>query len=125
MRLNRSLFLIILACTFFVSCSNSNSEETSSKEDFLSANLDTTVSPSQDFFLYANGGWIKRTTIPKAESAWGVGNLVQEDIYLRLRKINDDAIEKKGVPGSIEQKIGDFWFSGMDSVTINQQGLEP
>jgi putative endopeptidase len=124
MRLNRNLFLIIPACIFFVSCSN-NSKESSSKEDFLSANLDTTVSPSEDFFLYANGGWIKKTPIPKAESAWGVGNMVQEDIYLRLRKINDDATAKKGAPGSIEQKIGDFWFSGMDSATIEQQGLKP
>ena len=49
--------------------------------DFLVQDLDTTVSPATDFFEYANGGWIKSTPIPAAESGWGVGNLVQEDIY--------------------------------------------
>ncbi|HET9800582.1 MAG TPA: hypothetical protein VFP82_02760, partial [Chthoniobacterales bacterium] len=28
------------------------------------SNFDTSVKPSDDFFLYANGGWIKRTEIP-------------------------------------------------------------
>ena len=69
------------------------------KKDFLAANIDTTISPSEDFFLYANGEWIKSTPIPEAESSWGVGYLVQEDIYLRLRKINEDAASKKAETG--------------------------
>src|SRR5216117_4073906 len=79
------------------------------KKDFLAANIDSSVSPAQDFFIYANGGWIKKNPIPKEESAWGVGNLVQEDIYARLRKINADAIGSKAAQGTTEQKIGDFW----------------
>jgi hypothetical protein len=39
---------------------------------------------------------------------WGVGNLVQEDIYSRLRKINEDAAAKNAANGTVEQKIGDF-----------------
>ena len=106
-------------------CFQLSAQRRSSRKDFLATNLDTTVSPAQDFFLYANGGWIKKNPIPKEESSWGVGNLVQEDIYARLRKINADAIAKHGAMGTIEQKIGDFWFSGMDSVGINKKGLTP
>ncbi len=95
------------------------------KPDFLSANIDSTVNPADDFFLYANGGWIKKTPIPGEESGWGIGNMVQEDIYARLRKINEDALQEKAALGTISQKIGDFWFSSMDTVALEKQGLAP
>jgi putative endopeptidase len=63
--------------------------------------------------------------VPGDESAWGVGDLVQEDIYKRLRKINEDAAAKKNADNSIEQKIADFWYTAMDSATIEKQGLQP
>ena len=125
MQLNRSVMSIGIIAVVLASCSNGSVQTESEKKDFLAANLDTTVSPGEDFFLYANGGWIKKTTIPAAESMWGVGDLVQEDIYARLKKINDDAAAKKAATGTIEQKIGDFWYSGMDSASIEQQGLKP
>ncbi|HEY4207699.1 MAG TPA: M13 family metallopeptidase, partial [Puia sp.] len=93
--------------------------------DFLARNLDRTMSPAKDFFSYANGGWIKRTPIPPEESAWGIGQLVQQDIYRRLRKISEDAAAANAPAGSVTQKIGDLWHSGMDSAAINQQGLTP
>jgi putative endopeptidase len=95
------------------------------KPDFLAANIDSTVSPAQDFFFYANGGWIKKTPIPDAESGWGIGNLVQEEIYTRLRKINEDAEKEKAADGMISQKIGDFWYSSMDTLNIEKNGLTP
>ena len=73
-------------------CQNNPKPE---KPDFLAANLDTTVSPSQDFFSYANGGWINKNPIHAAESGWGVGMLVQEEIYNRLHRINKDAAKKQ------------------------------
>jgi putative endopeptidase len=96
--------------------------------DFLARNLDPVTSPAADFFSYANGGWIKRTPIPPEESAWGIGQLVQEDIYKRLRKISEDAgATHYGIApvGSVIQQIGDLWRSGMDSAGINKQGLAP
>ena len=95
------------------------------KPDFLAANIDSSVSPGQDFFAYANGGWIKRTPIPDAESGWGIGNMVEEEIYNRLRKINENAEMEKAADGSTSQKIGDFWFSSMDTADINKNGLTP
>src|SRR5580765_278229 len=117
MRLNRLASLSVLLVSILNSCTNNSNtyQSEDSNKDFLAANLDTTVSPTKDFFLYANGGWIKKTPIPGEESGWGVGNLVEEDTYRRLRKINEDAASKNSAEGSIEQKIGDFWFSGMDS----------
>jgi len=116
------LLLLTTAC---------NRPNPAAKPDFLTADIDTTVSPAQDFFAFANGGWIKRTPIPDAESGWGLGNLVEEEIYSRLRKVNEDASQAagtagaSGAAGAITQKIGDFWYSGMDSADIEKQGLSP
>ncbi len=120
----RRLTASALACSILLFACNSNKEHIQ-KPDILAANIDSTVKPGDDFFMYANGAWIKRTTIPEAESGWGIGNLVQEDVYNKLRKINEDAINAKSTPGSITQKIGDFWKSGMDSIGIDKAGLSP
>ena len=121
----RQILACIALAVAITSCNNNNETTSTTKEDFLSANLDTTVKPSEDFFLYANGSWIKKNPVPGDESAWGVGDLVQEDIYKRLRKINEDAAAKKNTDNSIEQKIADFWYTAMDSATIEKQGLQP
>jgi putative endopeptidase len=34
-------------------------------------NMDTSVSPKEDFYNYVNGNWVKTNTIPDDESRWG------------------------------------------------------
>lgn len=117
---NRVWFVIGIA--LFTACQPAEKKEA---PDFLAADIDTTVSPAQDFFSYANGTWLKNNPIPSDQAGWGVGELVQEDIYSRLRTINEKALTDTAQAGSISQKIGDFWFSGMDSTDIEKQGLKP
>jgi putative endopeptidase len=119
MRYCLSFIILVL---IFTSCRTTDKKEA---PDFLADDIDTTVNPATDFFLYANGGWIKKNPIPADQSAWGVGFLVQEDIYNRLRTINEKALSEKSEPGSVSQKIGDFWFSAMDSDGIEKQGIQP
>ncbi|MEP6675757.1 MAG: M13 family metallopeptidase [Ferruginibacter sp.] len=93
------------------------------KADFLAANIDKSIKAPVDFFDYANGGWITKTPIPSSESGWGIGNLVQEEIYNRILTINKNAAKEKAKAGTTSQKIGDFWFAAMDTVAINKAGL--
>ncbi|HTE01808.1 MAG TPA: M13 family metallopeptidase [Mucilaginibacter sp.] len=88
-------------------------------------NLDPTVKPGDDFFSYANGGWIKKNPIPGAYSSWGIGNVVQEEIRGRLKKINDDALKANATKGTSTQKIGDFYYTGLDSAGIEKAGITP
>ncbi len=94
-------------------------------KDVVYKNMDSTANPTDDFFNYANGGWIKKNPIPAAYSAWGIGNLVSEEIRNQLKKINEDALAEKAAKGTNSQKIGDFYASGMDSAKIEQQGMAP
>ena len=79
-------------CALFISCRSGKQAD----RDILALNVDTTVRPQDDFFDFANGGWIKKNPIPAAYKSWGIGNEVQEDLYKRLKKINEDAIKKPG-----------------------------
>ncbi|MBC7422983.1 MAG: M13 family peptidase, partial [Ferruginibacter sp.] len=115
--------IIITACISFCACKTQSAKNV--QLDILTSNIDSSIKPGDDFFMYANGGWIKHTPIPGAESGWGNGNLVMEENYTRLKKINEDAIAAKGANGTVTQKIGDFWQSAMDTVAINKAGLLP
>jgi putative endopeptidase len=113
---------ILPAFLLFVSCHQAEKKES---PDFLADNIDTSVSPANDFFLYANGEWIKRNPIPADQSRWSIGSLINLDIYNRLRAINEKAEIENAAPGNITKKIGDFWFSGMDTAAIEKEGLDP
>jgi putative endopeptidase len=95
-------------------------------KDVLVENIDTTINPGNDFFKYACGTWLKKNPIPESESVWFIGKLVEEEIYTRLREISEKAAEVKNPnPGSAFQKIGDFYFSGMDTLKIEKEGMDP
>ncbi|HAI84169.1 MAG TPA: M13 family peptidase [Chitinophagaceae bacterium] len=109
---------IVFGFSTLHSCNNNQD-----KPDALAVNMDTTIHPGNDFFAYANGGWIKNNPIPGEQSSWGIGNLVIEENLKRLRTINETAAAKPATTGTPEQKIGDFWKAAMDSSSIEQRGL--
>lgn len=92
------------------------------KTDPLVEAIDTTIAADDDFFMFANGKWIKEHPIPDAYSNWGIGNLVQEQIWEQLKKTNENA--QKRANNTTEQKIGDFYTSAMDTNTIEKNGLK-
>src|SRR3954447_23424058 len=99
------------------------------------ANNDPSVKPADDFFLYANGGWIKRTEIPPEYSRWGSFNQLIEQNNDALHGISEKAAnEAASQPGvsdiskaspSEVQKVGDYYASGMDEKAIEAAGIEP
>ena len=120
--MNKKFIAIIAAASLLGACSQS--DKPVSKEDILRAHLDTTIKPNDDFAGYANNAWIKNNPIPADETSWGIGELVQKELYVRLQKINEDAL-KKGDKAGTGQQIGDFWYSAMDTISIEKNGVEP
>jgi putative endopeptidase len=93
---------------------------------YLDGYIDKTVDPRQDFYRYSVGKWLKGHPIPAAERAWGIANVVQDETYQRVLAISTAAAaDTKSPRGSNAQKIGDFWYAAMDSVTNARQGMEP
>lgn len=90
------------------------------------AGMDTSVHPGDDFFRYANGGWMKQTKIPDDQSGWGSFYTLYEENLKKMHEILEDLSKKKDHPkGSAEQKVGDFYASGMDTAAIEKAGYTP
>jgi putative endopeptidase len=117
----KHLAIVALIILFFA-CKNSTNTII---KDAVVSNIDTTINPADDFFQFANGAWLKANPIPASESSWGIGKVLQEDIYSKMKKVSEDAAKSSAVKGSNEQKIGDFWAMGMDSVKLEKEGIDP
>ncbi len=90
------------------------------------SNFNTSVRPQDDFYEYVNGNWIKKNPIPATETSWGNFNVLNEKSQNALRGICEAAAAaKQPAMGSNEQKIGDFYSSGMDSTAIEKDKFAP
>lgn len=124
-KINKAPVIYLVAFAAISLCAYQSKNIIDKLNDPIYKNLDTTVSPGDDFFMYANGGWIKRNPIPPAYSYWGIGNEVTEEIRDKLKKINEDALKANAPKGSVTQKIGDFYYSGLDSMGIEKLVFRP
>ena len=90
-------------------------------------NMDTSVKPQDDFFLYANGVWIKRTEIPPEYTRWGSFNELIEHNNDALHDIAEKARNTKVDPRMAPEteKVGNFYASGMDEKTIESLRTKP
>lgn len=114
--------LLIGASLAFASCKNN----TDSSAYFDTAGMDTSVHPGDNFFMYANGTWIKNSIIPDDQSGWGSFYTLYDENLKKMRTILDELSAKSDhKPGSNEQKVGDFYASGMDTAAIEKAGYDP
>jgi Predicted metalloendopeptidase len=89
-------------------------------------NMDTAVKPGDDFFTYVNGGWLKNNPIPADKNSSSVFDELFEKNRHDIREIIEEAAAGKDVKtGTNAEKIGTFYNSGMDSLSIEQKGISP
>ncbi|HEY4063012.1 MAG TPA: M13 family metallopeptidase [Puia sp.] len=120
----RKFLYLSLVLFLFAACNNADT--VTGKKRFVDvAGIDTSIKPGDNFFRYVNGRWYDTAKI--ADDQTGVGsysfmNIPQKQL---LQNILDSVSKTQNAPGSIDQKVGDFYASGMDTTTINQRGYEP
>ncbi len=89
------------------------------------AGIDRKVAPGDDFFLYANGEWLKTTEIPADRAAFGPAAVLTELTTERTGEIIRQAAKAGAPAGSVAQKIGDYYASLVDQPAIDAKGLAP
>ncbi len=90
------------------------------------ANMDTTVAAGDDFFQFANGGWLKANPVPDDKTAYSALTQLRETNEKRIKSLFDELSNKTGMSkGSAAQRIADFYASGMDTAAIDKAGIEP
>lgn len=87
--------------------------------------IDSAIRPGDNFFMYVNHKWYDTAQIPPSQSGVGAYMFMNYPQRLRLQGILDSLSKADNKGGSIEQKLGDFYASGMDTNTINQRGDAP
>ena len=86
-------------------------------------NMDLSINPAEDFFRYCNNNWLKNNPIPDEYTTFGAFTEIDQHneklIQDIIKEVSNDATAK---PGSVSQKIRDFYNAGMDTVAINKRG---
>ncbi len=97
----------------------------SSNRKFIDpANMDLSVKPGDNFYMYANGTWIKNTPVPGSKTRWGSFDALAEESSLALKGLLEDAAKNPG-SNSLMKRVGDFYASAMDSIAIEKLGYKP
>jgi putative endopeptidase len=88
--------------------------------------IDKTCKPCQDFYHYANGEWLRKNPVPAAYPSWTSFSELAEKNREHLREILEKAAaDPNALPGTPEEKIGEYYASCMDDHQINEEGLKP
>jgi putative endopeptidase len=88
------------------------------------ANMDKTVDPCVDFYKYTCGGWMKANPIPADQSSWSVyGKLATENQQFLWGILEEDAKKTNRTP--VQQKVGDYFESCMNTSAIDALGASP
>ena len=124
----KSLFSASFAALLLSGCGpkspDTNGDAPPAHPGIILAHMDTTVSPKDDFFNFANGGYIKNTQIPADQSRWGVFSELGQNTDANVRVLLEAAAKEGGEKGSINQLIGDFYHAAMDTAAIEAQGIK-
>ena len=89
----------------------------------LESGVDTSIRPGDDFFAYANGGWLKATTIPAGKERWGARNEIEGLTRQQVATLFGDAVLAPA--GSSARKVSDFRAAYLNDGAIEAQGLTP
>jgi len=120
MALFRTQALLLITLTVFLGMAGPPPDQKASLQE-----MDPSIKPGDDFYRYANGGWLKTATIPPGQASYDTRALLVEKTGVRVRTLIQDAAARPSPPGSIEQKVGDFYASLMDKDGIEAKGLTP
>lgn len=93
---------------------------------FEKSRMDSSVEACDNFYQFANGGWLKTTEIPAAFPSWGSTDV----LATRNRETSRDILEAsmknaKAAKNSDEQIIGDYYATCMDTAAIEAVGTKP
>ncbi|MEP6684430.1 MAG: M13 family metallopeptidase [Parafilimonas sp.] len=116
------LLYVAVSLVAFSACTNTDQ---TSKKFVETGYMDSAVKPGDNFFEFVNGKWLDTIHIPETESGIGAFNDLADRTRDHLHEILDSVSKGDQPAGSIGQKVGDFYASGMDSIAIENRGYDP
>jgi len=85
--------------------------------------VNITIAPGDDFFAYANGGWLDATTVPEGRVRWGARNEIEVTVKRQVVELITAADSRP--TNESARKVGDFHAAYLDEAAIEARGLAP
>ena len=129
MKLYKSAAIVASCALTLVSCKTEGPKDQAKTEEIpgiVLANMDTSVTPNQDFYNYVNGSWMKNTEIPDDRTSWGGFSVLRKSTDADVLAILDEA-EKSGkyTAGTDQAKALAIFNTKLDTLARNEAGLKP
>lgn len=119
MNLTRALLPALLCTTLSLAAP----AQTPQTHGIATANMDTSVHPGNNFFLYANGGYVARTKLPADRASMGTFSTLIDRSSKQIAEIIAEATKANAPAGSDRRKIADLYHSYMDEAAIEAHGM--
>ena len=118
--------LVILTLFIFTNFVYSQNDDTPKKlKGFSVEYMDQSVKPGDDFYRYANGTWLKNNPVPPEYSRWGAFSEITSNNDKIIKSILIECANGTFPQGSNQQKIGDLYFTAMDTMRIENDRFNP
>lgn len=90
------------------------------------SHIDSSVSPRNDIYKFANGKWLSTQKIPASDGSWGSFNEINERNIANLKTLMASiSSDTKALPGTTNQKLRDFYLTAIDSTKAEKDGIKP
>jgi putative endopeptidase len=87
--------------------------------------MDRSINPGDDFYHYANGGWLKTAMIPAGQPTFDTRSILVARTSQRVRDLIQEAAATQSPKGGVIQKVGDYYASFMDETSIEAKEITP
>jgi putative endopeptidase len=121
--MRKTIFYLTIVSTMILSSCTENKKSAVKGIDL--ANLDTTAIPGNDFYQFADGGWMQANPLKPEYARFGTFDALHEQSRQQVKDLITGLSQKPGEQGSVAQKIGDLYSLAMDSVRLNADGSTP
>ncbi len=126
------LSLVSCANVSAVSALTAKAASTASEKEpiiprFSAAYMDKSVKPADDFYLFANGNWVKNNPVPADKARWGsFSELAERNNYLIHGLLESASADvAKNQPGTPRRQVGDFFKAGMNTAVLEKRRFAP
>ena len=122
--MKRKLLIIVALCIAARANADPGKKPPANTKFIDKANMKLSVKPGDNFYLFANGGWLQNNPVPASKTRWGSFDVLREESSQRMRLLLEQAQTNRST-NRINQMVGDFYASGMDSAGIEAAGILP
>ena len=121
-----SIALLVASCDETKKDKAEMAETDNTPHGIILENMDTSVSPKEDFYNYVNGNWVKNNTIPDDQTRWGGFGVLRKKTDADMLAILEKAKKSNKYASDTDQAKAMMIFkSELDTDSRNKAGIEP